>query len=148
MWKKMAPFIFPSLGVLIFGSALVRGIPVRVAKLKHTYELYATPPLAQVNPRYIDIFLLGHKAIYDDFISIWLLQTLMQKDQLKDHARLITQIRSVIQHHPKLETTYMLSCFVMLNELKHPEYCREINEAGLIAFPMSWRLLMTQAFVE
>lgn len=148
MWKKATPLVFPLLGVLLFGGALVSTMPARIVHLKGSYELYAAPPLAHMNPRFLTAFMLGQKAVYDDFISIWLLQTLMQTDTKKDHEKLMEQIRSVIKHQPKLETTYMLSCFVMLNELKHPEYCQEINLTGLKAFPMSWRLLMTQAFVE
>lgn len=148
MWKRAAPFVFPLLAVLIFGGALVSTMPGRIVKLQQSYELYAAPPLAHMNPKFLSAFMLGQKAVYDDFISIWLLQTLMQSGVVKDHEKLMEQIRSVIKHEPKLETTYMLSCFVMINELKHPEYCQEINLAGLKAFPMSWRLLMTQAFVE
>ncbi|MBC7661390.1 MAG: hypothetical protein H7249_16975 [Chitinophagaceae bacterium] len=148
MWKKVSPLIFPLLAVLLLGGALGLGIPTRVAKLNNSYQLYAPPPMAQINPRTINIFLLGHKAIYDDFISIWLLQTLMQTGTPKNPELLMQQVRSVIQHHPKLETTYMLSCFTLWRELNHPEFCREISEAGLVAFPMSWRILMTQAFVE
>lgn len=149
MWKtRFLPFVLPALGVFIFGAILVSTAPQRVEKLKSTYEIYSTPPLAQIKPSILNIILLGHKAIYEDFISIWLLQTLMQEGVQKEADPLIAQIRSVIRHEPKLETTYMLACFVMLNELKRPEFCQEINLAGLRAFPMSWRLLMTQAYVE
>ncbi|RYZ52457.1 MAG: hypothetical protein EOP07_19590 [Proteobacteria bacterium] len=122
--------------------------PSRVDKLTKSYDLYAAPPLAHMNPKFLTAFMLGQKAIYDDFISIWLLQSLMQKDSARDPEKLMEQIRSVIKHQPKLETTYMLSCFVMLKDLNSPQYCQEINLQGLKAFPMSWRLLMTQAFVE
>lgn len=149
MWKNtILPRALPTLAVLLFGGALIATIPVRVQTLKSTYELYSKPPLADVKPQFLNILLLGHKAIYEDFISIWLLQTLMQEGVKKEAEPLIEQIRSVIRHEPKLETTYMLSCFVMLNEVKRPEFCQEINLAGLRAFPMSWRLLMTQAYVE
>lgn len=148
MWKRATPLVFPLLGVLLFGGVLVATVPARLSQLRKSYELYAAPPLAHMNPNVLTAFMLGQKAIYDDFISIWLLQTLMSTDVTKDHEKLMEQIRLVIKHQPKLETTYMLSCFVMLNELKHPEYCQEINLTGLKAFPMSWRLLMTQAFVE
>lgn len=148
MWKKTAPLVFPLLGVLLFGSALALTNQSRVDKLTKSYDLYAAPPLAHMNPKFLTAFMLGQKAIYDDFISIWLLQSLMQNDRPRDPEKLMEQIRSVIKHHPKLETTYMLSCFVMLNDLKSPQHCQEINLEGLKAFPMSWRLLMTQAFVE
>ncbi len=147
MWKKTAPLIFPLLGTLLFGGAIVATVPLRLNHLKKSYDLYAFPPLSQVNSRFLTVLLLGQKAIYDDFISIWLLQTLMEKDHDFDHEKLIEQIRSVIQHHPRLETTYMMACFTMFYN-KHPEYCQEINLEGLKAFPMSWRLLMTQAFIE
>jgi hypothetical protein len=148
MWKKTAPLVFPLLGVLLFGSALALTNQSRVDKLTKSYDLYASPPLAHMNPKFLTAFMLGQKAIYDDFISIWLLQSLMQDNVQRDPEKMMDQIRSVIKHQPKLETTYMLSCFVMLNQLKSPQHCQEINLEGLKAFPMSWRLLMTQAFVE
>ena len=144
---RLFPFVLPALSVFIFGAILIYTAPQRVEKLKSTYEVYE---LFEIFVRYgmRDFRDIGHKAIYEDFISIWLLQTLMQEGIKKEADPLIAQIRSVIRHEPKLETTYMLACFVMLNELKRPEFCQEINLAGLRAFPMSWRLLMTQAYVE
>lgn len=149
MWRnRIFPLILPCIGLLIFGSGLLLTLSERVQKLKSTYELYATPPLSGVQPQFLNILLLGHKAIYEDFISVWLLQTIMQEGTKKELEPFLEQVRSVIRHEPKLETTYMLACFVLLNELKAPEYCQEVNEAGLRAFPKAWRLLMTQAFVE
>lgn len=146
--NRVLPLVLPLLGIFTLGTLLVLTAPQRVEKLKSTYELYATPPLSQINPSILNIVLLGHKAMYEDFIAIWLLQTLMQEGEPKEADPLMAQIRSVIRHEPKLETTYMLACFVMLNQVKRPEFCQEINLAGLRAFPMSWRLLMTQAYVE
>ncbi|RZA27366.1 MAG: hypothetical protein EOP10_00275 [Proteobacteria bacterium] len=149
MWRNsVIPRVLPFLGVLFFGGVLITTVPERVDRLKSTYQLYATPPLSQVKPEFLNILLLGHKPIYEDFIAIWLLQTIMQEGVKKEFEPFLEQVRSVIRHAPKLETSYMLSCFVMLNELKHPEVCQEITLAGLRAFPMSWRLLMTQAYVE
>jgi hypothetical protein len=138
----------PFLAVLALGGALIATMPSRIERLKSTYQLYAPPPLSHVKPEFLNILLLGHKPIYEDFISVWLLQTIMQEGVTKEFEPMMSQIRSVIRHEPKLETTYMLSCFIMIKELKHPEVCQEIILAGLRAFPMSWRLLMTQAYVE
>ncbi len=148
MGKSRSAIILPLVCALLFGAALVSTFPERVRALKDSYEFYAPPPLAGVNPKFVNIMLLGLKPIYDDFISVWLLQSLLDKTPNKDPEKLLAQIRSVIRHEPKLETTYMLSCFVMANDLKKPEYCQEFSLAGLRAFPESWRIPMTQSYIE
>lgn len=149
MWRTRVFALFlPCIGLLLFGSLLAFTHQERVDKLKNDYNLYATPPLSGVKPQFLNILLLGNKAVYDDFIAVWLLQTIMQEGTKKEIEPFLAQVRAVIRHSPRLETTYMLSCFAMLYELKAPEHCQEINEAGLRAFPQSWRLLMTQAYVE
>jgi hypothetical protein len=42
----------------------------------------------------------------------------------------------------------MLSCFVMMQEFNRPETCKRIILDGLSAIPNSWRLPMTQGYVQ
>ena len=118
MRKRTLALFLPYFGVLLFTIALALTLPKRVVDLKNSYELYSSPPLSQLNTGLINVLLLGEKAVYDDFISIWLLQTLIDKTPGKDPVKLMAQIRSVIRHEPKLETTYMLACLVMVMDAK------------------------------
>ncbi|MFY7929805.1 MAG: hypothetical protein ACOVS5_13120 [Oligoflexus sp.] len=138
----------PGLLAVATTAALWHSYPQRVAQLRTSYDPLATPPLSDMHPTLINIFTLGHKNIYDDFINIWLLQIIIDSDRKHNPDELMRTIRAVIRHQPKLETIYMLSCFVMFQDYKRPEYCQEIILAGLGAFPQSWRLPMTQAFVH
>ncbi len=144
----LRPLFMSGLGAIVFGSILWQGLPRRVAELQRTYDIAASPPLSQINPVFIDLLTFGHKAIYDDFINLWLLQILMDTRKPSDPEQLMQSVRSVIRHHPRLETVYMLSCFTMYLEYKRPEFCQEIILAGLQAFPDSWRLPMTQGYVH
>ena len=138
----------PGLLAVMTLAALWHTYPQRVAQLQRSYDPLAAPPLSEMNPALINIFTLGHKNIYDNFINIWLLQIIIDSERKHNPEELMQTIRSVIRHQPKLETIYMLSCFVMFQDYKRPEYCQEIILAGLGAFPESWRLPMTQAFVH
>jgi hypothetical protein len=91
---------------------------------------------------------LGYRGLYDDFADIWLLQTLGEKNVKRfDPQQLITAIRSVTRHGPKLESLYLLSCFVLTFELGKPEECQAISVDGMKALPASWRIPMTQGYV-
>ncbi len=148
MMLRFRSLILPFLASILFLAFLIKTNDQRLKTLRAEYDIFAPPPLSQLSSGLIDVVTLGHKSIYDDFINIWLLQTLLDPRKGKDHEAMMQQIRSVIRHHPKLETTYMLSCIVMLQDFKKHEYCQEITLAGLKAFPKSWRLPMTQGYVE
>lgn len=137
----------PLLVALLSGAVLIAGHNKRIHALKRNYQLEAPPPMSELQPNIVRIITLGFKPAYDDFISIWLLQSLMDT-RPRDPDKLQKTIRAVIRHRPKLETIYMLSCFVMIRDFDRPDFCREVNLAGLEAFPKSWRLAMTQAYVE
>ncbi len=148
MLLRFRSLIVPFLASLLFITILLKTNDQRLKTLRAEYDIFAPPPLSQFSTGLIGVLTLGHKGIYDNFINIWLLQTLLDPRKGKDHEGMMRQIRSVIRHHPRLETTYMLSCIVMMQDFKKPEYCQEINLAGLKAFPTSWRLPMTQGYVE
>ncbi|WP_141736178.1 hypothetical protein [Oligoflexus tunisiensis] len=148
MLLRFRSLILPVLASLLFIGVLLKTNDQRLKTLRNEYDIFAAPPLSQFSSGVIAVLTLGHKGIYDDFINIWLLQTLLDPRKGDDAEGMMRQIRSVIRHHPKLETTYMLSCIVMMQDFKRPEHCQEIILAGLKAFPMSWRLPMTQGYVE
>jgi hypothetical protein len=145
---RIRSLLLPLLASLVFIGLLLNTNDQRLKTLHREYDIFAPPPLSQFSSAVISVITLGHKAIYDDFINIWLLQTLLDSRKGQNAEAMIEMIRSVIKHHPQLETTYMLSCFVMLQDFKKPEYCQEIILAGLKAFPTSWRLPMTQGYID
>ncbi|SMF82578.1 hypothetical protein [Pseudobacteriovorax antillogorgiicola] len=145
-------FSFSILGIALGLSVsliyLYQTMPERVRHLSRSYDVFKPPPLSALSSEFISIMTLGHKHVYDDFINIWLLQTLMNENKPADPDGMMNSIRSVIRHQPKLETTYLLSCIVMFEDFKKPEHCQEIILEGLKAFPQSWRLPITQGYVH
>ena len=91
---------------------------------------------------------LGHKHVYDDFINLWLLQTLMDERLDTNTGAMLSSIRAVIKHRPKLETLYLLSCIVLMERFDGVQYCQEITLAGLEVFPESWRLPIMQGYIH
>ncbi len=114
MLLRFRSLIVPFLASLLFITILLKTNDQRLKTLRTEYDIFAPPPLSQFSTGLIGVLTLGHKGIYDNFINIWLLQTLLDPRKGKDHEGMMRQIRSVIRHHPRLETTYMLSCIVML----------------------------------
>lgn len=109
-----------------------------------------TPPLlSSWSTRTIDVAMLGHRSLYDDFLAIWLVQLLGDKD-LKTYATVEQTsklISTVTRLQPKLESTYLLSCFVLAMDYNRPDLCEAVSLDGLKAFPHSWRIPMTQGFI-
>ncbi|MBM4253214.1 MAG: hypothetical protein FJ146_14690 [Deltaproteobacteria bacterium] len=106
------------------------------------------PPLSQLSTSVLNTLTLGYRGLYDDFADIWLLQALGDKDiKSFDPRELIKTIRTVTRHGPKLESLYLLSCFVLAFEFKIPEECQAIIVDGMNAMPGSWRIPMTQGYI-
>lgn len=137
---------------LVLGAGGLAILAPRIDPLIRTTEIQSSPitppPLAGVDPRILNVLTLGHKNLYDDFAHLWMIQSLMTPYDPGLADAMMGSIRTVLGHHPKIETLYMLACFVINSEFKKPEYCQEIINAGLVAFPQSWRLPMTQGFIH
>lgn len=113
------------------------------------WDKLAAPPLSLWSNRAINIATLGHRGLYEDFIGIWTLQTLIDQD-LKKYAsaeQVETLIEATIRQKPHLESLYLLCCFTMALDYDRPQNCEKISVQGLKVFPKSWRILMTQGFV-
>ncbi len=130
-------------------TTCVRVGQMRGPQERAKFDKLAPPPLSSWSDRTIHIAMLGHRGLYDDFVSIWLIQSLADEN-LKNYAsaeqanKIIT---SVTRLEPKLESIYLLSCLVMAFDYERPDLCEEISLHGLKAFPHSWRIPMTQGFV-
>ena len=127
---------------------LMRTIEPRIQDLRRSFDPYAPPPLSDLSPNLIQFMTLGHKHVYDDFINLWLLQTLMDERLDTNTGAMLSSIRAVIKHRPKLETLYLLSCIVLMERFDGVQYCQEITIAGLEVFPESWRLPIMQGYIH
>ena len=111
--------------------------------------LLGVPALADLDTRLINILTLGHRGLYDDFITIYALQYLIEPEiQKLPAADVQNAVRAVSRHRPKIESFYMLSCFVLSLDMKAPELCEPVNLDGMAALPKSWRIPATQGFVH
>ncbi len=114
-----------------------------------SWSLVSAPPLAHLSPERIKILTLGHKGLYDDFATIWAIQFLADPElKSKSSAQdVYAALLPIAKNLPRLESFYLLSCFVLALDFKEPSYCESISIQGLKAFPQSWRIPMTQGFV-
>jgi hypothetical protein len=134
--------------VLLLGSGLRAVTEKTTVYADRDYDVLAAPPLARLDERAINVLTLGHRGLYDDAINIWLLQSLAdERLRAKTPEEIHQAMRLVIDLHPKIESIYMLSCFILAMDLKKPELCEQISLAGLKALPDSWRIPVTQGFI-
>jgi hypothetical protein len=57
-------------------------------------------------------------------------------------------ILKVTRHGPKIESLYMLSCFVLAFDMHRPDLCEAVTVDGMKAVPQGWRIPMTQGFID
>ncbi len=113
-----------------------------------SYELVSPPPLIELKAEVVKLLTFGHLGLYHDFINIWALQFLVDPGLKQEEPEQVFKVvKRIASHRPKLESFYMISCFVLALDLKRPEYCEPIIIEGLHAFPNSWRIPMTQGFI-
>jgi hypothetical protein len=112
------------------------------------WNVLTTPPFAELDTALINVVTLGHRGLYDDFINIWAIQFLFD-ERLKHESPTDVQkaVLQITRHHPKLESLYIASCYLLYLEFARPDLCEEIILDGLKAFPLSWRIPVAQAFM-
>jgi hypothetical protein len=118
-------------------------------KERNNFNKLTLPPLVGLKPRFIDVATLGHRGLYEDFISLWIIQNLTD-NELKattPAAKFYDSIQPVLQLGPRIESVYVLSCFVMALDYNEPRFCEEIFVFGQKHFPDSWRLPVIQGFI-
>jgi hypothetical protein len=112
-----------------------------------SYRLVEPPPLASLDPRIVEIVTLGFKGVYDDFLSIWSIQFLVdEKVKAQTAEEVFRSIKATTRQRPKIESIYLLSCFVLTFDLKRPDLCKDIIIDGMSALPDSWRIPVTMGF--
>ena len=118
------------------------------ATTQRSRQLLEAVPLSRFDPGVINLLTLGYRGVYDDFLAIWLVQIFADPQVGQaDPAQLNSILQAAVQQQPKLESVYMLSCFVMTFEMRHPEYCDALIGEGIKAMPQSWRLPATAGYV-
>jgi hypothetical protein len=111
-------------------------------------KLVTPPPLSSLDRKIIDIVTLGQRALYDDFMNVWMIQILGDPAVKSENADAIAKtVYQVTRLKPKVESMYMLPCFILGLDFNRPELCERMIIDGLAAFPESWRLPMTQGFM-
>lgn len=136
--------------LLVFAAAnCVRIGSARGPKERAAFNKFDTPPLSLWSDRSINAAMLGHRSLYDDFLSIWLVQLLADENlpTYADVDQTYKIITTVTRLHPKIESIYLFSCFVLALDFNRPDLCEPISLDGLKAFPESWRIPMTQGFI-
>lgn len=107
------------------------------------------PPLTQLDTRMLDILTLGHRTLYDDLLHVWMIQVLVDpRVRTVKPEDLQAFVLNATRHRPRIESLYMLSCFVLATDLARADLCEKITLDGLKAFPGSWRIPVTQGFIE
>jgi len=116
---------------------------------RSSWKLVTAPPLASLGTKHIDLITLGHRGLYDDFMTVWAIQFLADPHlREKATAETVNESMTMITRHlPRTESLYLFSCFVLAFDYKRPEFCEEFSIKGLKAFPNSWRIPMTQGFI-
>jgi hypothetical protein len=144
----MLKTILISVWIVILGYALALVSEKTRGYAVASYRLVEPPPLTTLDPRLLSIITLGFRGAYDDLLSIWSIQFLVD-DRVKTYPaeEVFKAIKNITRQRPKIESIYMLSCFTIALDLKRPEFCKEIIIDGMHALPNSWRLPMTQGFM-
>jgi hypothetical protein len=145
MMSRLLPF---ALLLIAIGTCIRTGRSLSPIE-KASWKLVSAPPMSGLNSKSIDILTLGHRGIFDDIATIWIIQFLGDKELVKTSSAedVYKAIYSFTRHQPRMEGIYLLSCFVLALDFDHPEYCESISLDGLKAFPDSWRIPMAQGFI-
>jgi hypothetical protein len=99
------------------------------------------PFLARINPKLLPVFTLGQRRLYDDYLLIWLTQNLNEeKIDLAQAQQKLQIAMSVVQLRPHFQSAYLMSCFLLAFEYRHPEFCEAVITPGMKEFPDDWLL--------
>lgn len=111
-------------------------------------EFTITPPMASLHPDLIRLVSLGHEGLLHDFFQVWLNQVINDPRLTAEHAdELATAVTLIARHRTPYDFVYIGSCFTLW-ELGRPDLCFRVSEAGLKANPASWKIPMTQGFID
>ena len=134
--------------LLLLALGLVRVTAVTGEFVTAEERLLAPPPLSRLDDSVIAVMTLGHQGLYDDLLELWTLQ-LLADSRLPTLApeRVYEAVKAATRHHPKVESLYLLACFVLATDLRLPRRCVDVLHDGMQALPDAWRLPMTAGFI-
>jgi hypothetical protein len=134
------------IGLLLFGFGKISAKTYLLSQ-EH-YSVLAAPALSRLDTRFINILTLGHRGLYDDYLTITAIQFLADKKiRQMPTQRVFDTIKGIARHEPHNEAFYTLSCFVLAVDLGHSELCEPITMYGLKAHPKSWKIPALQGFI-
>jgi len=88
-------------------------------------------------------------GLFHDFFVIWMNQVIQAPELRPEQAdELAESLVLLSKHGTPYEVIYMAACFALWQQLDRAELCFKVNEAGLRVAPQSWRLPMTQGFID
>lgn len=125
-------------------------VTARTAPLAQArYELVEQAPLARLDTRFLNVLTLGFRGLYDDFATIFTVQMLVDERlrRTSEPDRIIATLRALTRHLPRIESLYMIGCFVLANDFAAPRLCEALTLDGMKAMPESWRIPVTQGFI-
>jgi hypothetical protein len=134
-------------------SVAVLGALARVSRdtyawARRDYLAITTPALAEFRTEILGVMTLGHRNIWDDYAHIRTLQFLADPATQAVGGEVLSRaVMVVARHKPRIDTFYMLACFILL-DMRRPELCEPLMIEGIAARPESWRLPLTQGFVS
>lgn len=127
----------------------VRSADMSAAAYKARAPKITPPPFAYIDPALIKIFTVGYKNVYDDLVQLWMVQSLVDDKLIEsDKAGMDEAIQAALRVKPEIEGFYLLSCFTYLKNLDMPRACENVINTGIKLFPESFKLPVTQGYIE
>ncbi len=119
----------------------------RLATLEKSKSNYQLPPLSSYSPTVIAIATIGQRALYDDFISIWLTVELQNPHKKEDITELDPFISAILELKPLVPSSYYLPCYLMI-ELKDSRKCIKYLDIGKKLFPNDWKMPFLEGYIS
>ena len=108
--------------LVLLGLAM-RVVTERISPLaRHRHQLVEMVPLARLDTRPLNIITLGYRGLYDDFALLFSLQMLVNSNlaALTTGPQIAYTISQLTRHQPRIESLYMITCFVLTFDLRMP----------------------------
>jgi len=142
-------FVIAWLALLgFFLVTIIRQLDDETAAKNTSTTNISPPPLSHFDPDILRILTLGYPGLYHDFADLWMMQILTNSENVAQNPKgTDLAIQFVTNQRPKIETFYMLSCLIYLQDLEKPEACEKVIRTGLELFPNSFRLPMLQGYI-
>ena len=112
-------------------------------------DRYGDPFWLHIPKEIRKVLTLGQDAIYSDYLFLWSIQEATNQPRpASEQERLFRSYKNIAKERIPFEAYYMMACYDVTLDYKRPELCSDITLEGLKAFPGSWRIIMTQAYIE